>query len=83
MTSASLGKTLLAFDLIRFVLQGQICLLLQYLLTSYCCIPIPYNEKDIFFWVLVLEGHLGLYRPAQLQLLQRYWLGHRLGLPGY
>ena len=25
----SLGKTLLAFDLLRFVLQGQICLLLQ------------------------------------------------------
>ena len=29
MTSAFLGKTLLAFDLLRFVLQGQICLLLQ------------------------------------------------------
>ena len=25
----SLGKTLLAFDLLRIVLQGQICLLLQ------------------------------------------------------
>ena len=25
----SLGKTLLAFDMLRFVLQGQICLLLQ------------------------------------------------------
>ena len=24
---------------------------------------------------------LGLHRTVQLQLLQRYWLGHRLGLP--
>ena len=22
----------------------------RYFLTSYCCIPVPYNEKDIFFW---------------------------------
>ena len=22
----------------------------SYLLTSYFCIPVPYNEKDIFFW---------------------------------
>ena len=43
-------------------------------------IPIPYNEKDIFFWVLVLEGLVGLHRTVQLQLLQHYWLGHRLGL---
>ena len=28
----------------------QICLLLQFFLTSYFCIPLPYNEKDIFFW---------------------------------
>ena len=26
------------------------------LLTSYFCIPVPYNQKDIFFWVLVLKG---------------------------
>ena len=25
-------------------------------LTSYFCIPVPYNEKDIFFGVLFLEG---------------------------
>ena len=25
-----------------------------YVLTSYFCIPVPYNEKDIFFGVLVL-----------------------------
>ena len=27
-----------------------------------------------------LEGLVGLHRNIQLQLLQRYWLGHRLGL---
>ena len=74
------GKTLLAFALLHFVLQGQICLLIRYLLTSYFCIPVPYNEKDIFFWVLVLKGLVGLHRTIQLQFLQRYWLGHRLGL---
>ena len=70
----SLGKTLLAFSLIHFVLQGQICLLLQvFLLTSYFCIPVPYNEKDIFFFsVLVVEGLVGLQRTVQLQPLQHY-----------
>ena len=27
-----------------------------------------------------LKGLVGLHRTIQLQLLQRYWLGHRLGL---
>ena len=45
----SLGKTLLAFALLYFVLQGQTCLLLWNFLTSYFCIPVPYSEKDIFF----------------------------------
>ena len=44
----SLGKTLLAFALLHFVLQGQTCLS-RFLLTSYFCIPIPYGEKNIFF----------------------------------
>ena len=30
--------------------------------------------------MLVLEGLVGLHSTVQLQLLQRYWLGHRLGL---
>ena len=29
--------------------------------------------------MLVLKGLVGLHRTIQLQLLQRYWLGHRLG----
>ena len=42
-------EKLLAFTLLPFVLQGQICLFSRYLLTSYFCIPVPYNEEDIFF----------------------------------
>ena len=44
-------------------------------LTSYFCIPVPCNEKNIFF------GCLGLHRTVQL--LQHYWSGHRLGLSWY
>ena len=36
-----------------------------------------------FFLVLVLEGLVGLHWPIQLQLLQHYWSGHRLGLLWY
>ena len=31
--------------------------------------------KGHLFWVLVLEGPVGLHRTIQLQLLQHYWLG--------
>ena len=31
--------------------------------------------KMTSFWVLVLEGLVGLHRTVQLQLLQDYWLG--------
>ena len=31
------------------------------------------------FWVLFLKGRVGLHKTIQLQLLQRCWLGHRLG----
>ena len=65
----SLGKTLLAFALLHSVLQGQICLLLQYFLTSYFCIPVPYNENDIFFGCY-LEGFASIHRTIQLQLIQ-------------
>ena len=65
----SIAKTLLAFDLLCFVLKGQICCYSRYLLTSYFCIPVhglEYNEKDIFFWVLVLKGLVGRHRTVQL-----------------
>ena len=34
-------------------------------------------------FVLVLKDLVGLHRTVQLQLLQHYWLGHRLGLLWY
>ena len=40
---------LLAFALLHSVLQGQIFLLLQVSLDFLLFIPVPYNEKDIFF----------------------------------
>ena len=75
----SLGKILLAFALLYFVLQGQICLLLHYLSTSYFCIQVPYDEKDIFFGVSSRRSCKSS-RTIQLELLWHYWLGHRLGL---
>ena len=59
----SLDKTLLAFALLHFVLQGQFCLLFRVSLDFYFCIPVPYNEKA-FFSLLVLEGLLGLHRTV-------------------
>ena len=35
--------------------------------------------KGHLFLVLVLGGFVGLHRTIQLQLLQHYWSGHRLG----
>ena len=49
-------------------------------LIFYFCILVPYDEMDIFWGVLVLEGLVGLHRTIQLQLLQHYWSGHRLEL---
>ena len=74
----SFGKTLLAFALLHSVLQGQICLLLQVFLDFLFCIPVPCNEKDSF-WVLVLEGFVGLHRTFNLSFL--HWLGPRIGVP--
>ena len=76
----SLGKTLLAFPLLHSVFQGQICLLLQVFLGFLLLHSSPLWWKGHLFWVLVLKGLVGLHRTIQLQLLQRYWLGHRLGL---
>ena len=79
----SLGKTLLAIALLPFVLQGQTCLFSRYLLTSYFCIPVPYNGKDNFCLVLVLEDFLGHHRTIKLLLVHHLWLGHRLGFLWY
>ena len=51
----SFGKTLLAFALLHFSLQGQAFLLLQvsldFLLTEIFWVPVPCFEKDIFFGI--------------------------------
>ena len=78
----SLGKTLLAFTLLHFVLQGQICRLLQVSLESYFFHSSPLWWKGHLFLMLVLKGLVGL-RTIRLQLLRYYWLGHRLGLLWY
>ena len=44
-------------------------------MTSYFCIPVPYNEKDLFLGILVLEGLVVLHRIIQLYgLLPGPWL---------
>ena len=64
----SLGKTLLAFALLCFVHKAKFSCYFKYLLTSYFCIPVPYNEKDIFFWVWVLENLVGLHRTLNFSI---------------
>ena len=39
--------------------------------------------KRTSFWGVSSKVLVGLHRTVQLQFLQRYWLGHRLGLPWY
>ena len=43
----------------------------------------PLWWKGHLFWMLVLEGLVGLQRTIQLQILQHYWSGHRLELLWY
>ena len=74
----SFGKTLLAFALLQTVLQGQMCLLLQESLDFLLLHSCPLRWEAHLFWVLVLEGLVGLHTTVQLQLLQHYCSGHRL-----
>ena len=75
-----LGKTLLVFALLYFVLQDQLCLLLQISLDILLLHSSPLWWKGHLFWVLILEGLVCLNRTIYLQLLEYYWLGHWLGL---
>ena len=52
---------LLAFALIHFVRQGQICLLLRYFLTSYFCIPVTRTYCIKFQHYFFLDYSLWLY----------------------
>ena len=66
-TSVLLMKTLPSFIL---YFKAKLACYSRYLLTSYFCIPVPYDEKDIFFLVLALEGLVGVQRNIQHQLLR-------------
>ena len=76
-----LGKTLLVFALFHSVFQGQICLLLQVFLVPTFAFQSPIMKRTSF-WVLVLEGLVGLHRTVQLQLLQHYWYS-KFSKPGF
>ena len=78
----SLGRTLLAFALLHSVFQGQICLLPQAFLDFLLLHSSPLKWKGHLFWVLVLEGLVGLHRTVQLQVLQHYWSGITVILNG-
>ena len=60
------------WPLLCFILYTKVKLACyaRYLLTSYFCILIPYDVKDIFFLVLVLEGLVGLHITILLQSLK-------------
>ena len=58
----SLGKVLLAFALLHFILQGRICLLLQVSLDFLLLHSSPLWWKGHLFWLLVLESLVGLDR---------------------
>ena len=51
----SLGKILFAFACFILYLKAKLACYSRYLLTSYICIPFPYDEKDTIFCVLVLK----------------------------
>ena len=65
-TSVFSWQTLLAFALLNFILQGQMCLLPQVSLDFLFLHSVPYDENDIFVCVcvLVLEGLVGLHRTV-------------------
>ena len=69
------------------VLQGQASLFfwgsLDFLLFHSSPLWWKWDFFFFFFMVLALEGLIGLHRTIQHQLLQCYWLEHRLGLLWY
>ena len=80
-TVHSLGRILLAFALLYFVLQGQTWLLHQVFLNFLLLHPNPlWWIGHFFFFFGVSSSLLGLNTTGQLQLLWHWWLWHRLGL---
>ena len=79
----SLGRTLLAFSCFILYSKAKFACYSRCFSKTYFCIPVHHNEKGHLFWLLVLEGLVGLHRTIQLQLLQHYWPGQRPGLLWY
>ena len=75
-----LEKTLLAFALLHFILQGKTCLLFQVSLDLLFLNSNPLRWKGHLLGGLGLEGIGGLHMIAHLQLLWHQWLRHWLGL---
>ena len=63
-----LGKTVLFFALLHSAFQGQFCLLLLVFLDFLLLHSSPLLWKRHLFWVLVLQGLVGLHKTVQLQL---------------
>ena len=76
----SLGRTLLTFALLCSVLEGQIFLLLQVFLDFLLLHSSPLWWEGHLLGLFILKDLIGFRKTIQLQLLQHYWSGHRLGL---
>ena len=74
-----------SLPLICFILysKAKFACYSRYVLISLILHSSPLWWKGHLFWVLVLEGLVGLHRTVQLQLLLHYSLGHRPGLLWY
>ena len=79
----SVSKTLVAFALLHFIYQDQTCLLIQVSFDFQLLHSSTLWWKGHLFMVLVPEGLVSYHRIIQLQLLQYYRLGYRLGLLWY
>ena len=75
----SLGKTLLAFALLHFILQGQTCLLFWISLDFHLLHSNPLWWKGHLYFGVSSRWPVGLHRAIQLHLLW-HQSGHRLGL---
>ena len=79
----SLCKTLLAFALLHFELQGQTCLLLQVSLDFLFLHSNPLWWKGHLFLMLVLEGLKGMVNHSSIlasRTPESVWKDYRLGV---
>ena len=72
----SLGKTLLAFGLLRFFSKAKLACYSRYLLTSYFCIPVPMMKRTSFFGKLeVVEQEMARVYVNILGISELKWTG--------